>query len=185
MTMKTQILTYIAAVMLVGISAVAENKQGDSKNKKATSAEAKQPDKIVWLRYDDALKKSREENKHLLIDFTATWCGWCKRMDRDTFSKAEVIEMINENFVPAKIWDHKKDTLDIDGYKIQEKEIGKAQFGVRSYPTFWFQAPDGQKIGPIRGYLPPDQFLKALEYVKEYRYDTTRVTSDNPENTQP
>lgn len=157
----------IAGVILTTMSVGVAGEASVSTGKKRAKVT---PDQIDWMRYDRAMEKAREENKHLFVDFTATWCGWCKKLEKDTFSKPEVIKILNENFVSSKVWNHEKEILDIDGYKIAEKDLGSTQFGVRSFPTMWFISPDGQKIGPVKGYLNAEQFMKVLNFVKDYEY---------------
>ena len=44
-----------------------------------------------------------KENKQLLfIDVYAPWCGWCKKMDRDTYSRAEIVAYVNDKFYAVK-----------------------------------------------------------------------------------
>ena len=38
----------------------------------------------------------------MIIDLYTDWCGWCKVMDRNTFTDSNVISHINENFVAIK-----------------------------------------------------------------------------------
>ncbi len=178
---KHFLLIPAAALLLASVGLTANtnaDKAADNSGTKKAAVEEKSPNEIHWLRYDEALKKARKENKHVLVDFTATWCGWCKKMDRDTFSKPEIIKMINDYFVPAQVWHGKQDTLDIDGYKITEMDLARTEFGIRSYPTFWFVSPNGDKIGPVSGYYPPEPFMKALEYVKDRRYEEQRAKAD-------
>jgi len=130
---------------------------------------------INWMSYDAALAKLKTEDKHLFIDFTASWCGWCKRMNKEAFSDKNVIETLNEQFIPVRVWGDSNNMLDIEGYKISERNLAQAQFGVRGYPTFWFISPEGARIGPLPGYQTTDALIKALDWVKEYKYDTTRV----------
>ncbi len=141
----------------------------------AKPEKAKELTEVQWYEYEEGWEKAKAENKHMFIDFTATWCTWCKRLDKDTFSRPEVIKMLNEDFVPVKVWDHDKSTLDIDGYRITVKDLIKKEFRIKGYPALWFVSPEGTRIGPAGGYVKEDQFLQALDIVKHYRYDSTRT----------
>lgn len=154
-----------------------ENKPGSADSTKTGKSKKQETDnsKIVWLTYPEGLTKIKTEKKHIFIDFTASWCGWCKRMEREAFSDAKVIEKINDHFIPVKVWGDSNDMLDIDGYKISQRNLTHAQFGVNGFPTFWFISPEGVRIGPLPGYQTTDRLIEALEWVKEYKYDTTRV----------
>lgn len=135
-----------------------------------------EPTEITWYDYEAGWAKAKAENKHLFVDFTATWCGWCKKLERDTFSKKPVIDALNSDFVAVKVWDHNKDTLEIDGYKVTTKDLIKKEFRVRGFPALWFVRPDDAvRIGPAGGYVDAQRFLQILDIVKNYRYDSTRT----------
>lgn len=61
--------------------------------------------KIVWVRdYDQAVKLAQKTDKMLLLNFTGSdWCGWCKRLDAEVFSKASFVEFAQENFICVKL----------------------------------------------------------------------------------
>ncbi len=137
---------------------------------------------IQWLSYDVGLERAQKENKHLFIDFTAKWCGFCKKMDAETFSQPEVIAMINDNFIPVKVDGDSQKELDIKGYKITESNLTKQEFGVRGYPTFWFLKADGTKLGAISGYRPANVMMEAFTYVVEEQYDSTAADTSGTQS---
>ena len=49
------------------------------RRRRTPPASASSPD------FDEALKKARSQNKPLMVDFWAEWCGWCHRLDKTTY----------------------------------------------------------------------------------------------------
>ena len=166
--MKTlRILTTLLLVTALAIPSVAGDKNSE-KSREETN-------KINWLTYDVGLALAKKENKHVFIDFTAKWCGWCKKMEKEAFIDEVVVGLLRDHFIPIRVNGDSKKVLDIDGYKISEKNLTRSQYGVTGYPAFWFLKPDGTKLGRLKGYQATDALRGALEYVKDYRYDSTRT----------
>jgi thioredoxin-related protein len=117
--------------------------------------------------------KADTTGKHMFIDFTASWCGWCKKMDREAFVDPQVVSMLNGHFFPVRVWGDSNDMLDIEGYKISERNLAVGEFRVSGYPAFWFISPEQSKIGPLRGYQTTERLVNALTWVKDVKYDTT------------
>ena len=161
-----------------GLSAMATDKDAKKDPPKSKTeqpkAEAKSGE-ITWLQYDTGLKKAQKENKHVFIDFTAKWCGWCKKMDRETFQEPDVVELINQHFVPVRVDGDSPKELDVEGFKITEKNLTRSEFGVRGFPSFWFLKPDGTKLGKIDGYRDKAFMMEALTFGKDYKYDSTQA----------
>ncbi|MCK5821956.1 MAG: thioredoxin family protein [Bacteroidales bacterium] len=85
--------------------------------------------------YKEAIEKAKDENKIVFIDFITEWCGPCRIMDRDVFSKKEVGEIFNQSFVSIKL------DAESDMYMPLAKE-----FKVKSYPTYIFVDPNTKQI---------------------------------------
>ncbi len=105
---------------------------------------------IDWIRdMGVAQEIAKTQDKPILIDFYTEWCGWCKRLDKDTYSNKEVQESL-EKFVCVKI--------DAEENKALAKE-----YKVNGFPSTVFLRSSGQLIEVVPGYLPPQKFLKLLD----------------------
>ncbi|AIE87869.1 thioredoxin family protein [Fimbriimonas ginsengisoli] len=51
---------------------------------------------------DEALKVARASNKHVFIDFMATWCGPCKMLERECFGTAQ-FKAMGKSYVWCRI----------------------------------------------------------------------------------
>src|ERR1035437_10549951 len=66
-----------------------------------------------------AQAQAKTENKLVLIDFAGSdWCGWCIKLDKDTFSKPEFADYAKKNLVLVQ--------LDFPNKKPQSDELKKA-----------------------------------------------------------
>jgi len=105
---------------------------------------------INWIRNLDSAKEiARKSGKPILLQFRKENCSGCIKMNETTYKNVDVINQINNNFVPLK--------LDI----IKDKE------GRRTYPTFWtpsfyFVDYSGKLFYFIDGYLNTEDFLVIL-----------------------
>jgi len=107
---------------------------------------------IEWLHdLQEAKDLAASQAKPILIDFYTKWCGWCKRMDADTYADAKVGDKAKD-FICVKI-DAEANSATARGYN------------VRGFPTTLFLNSRGEVIEIVPGYLPPDKFLILMDEV--------------------
>lgn len=100
------------------------------------------------LPFKELVAKAKKDNKIVFIDAYASWCGPCKMMERNVFTKKSIGDYYNSNFVNARF----------DMEKGEGREIA-AKYGVRSYPTYLFLNGDGELVSQNFGYMEESMFL--------------------------
>src|SRR5688572_15447498 len=116
-----------------------------------------------WRSINEALSEAPEENKFILLDVYTDWCGWCKRMDRDTYADSAVSAYIAERFVAAKMNPEKAGDVEYDGRTFSQADFGRA-LGVTGYPATAFFTPKGELITVVPGYFPAKDFHLLLRF---------------------
>lgn len=111
--------------------------------------------------WSQLLAKAKTEKKIIFLDAYATWCGPCKKMASDVFTKEEVGNFFNRNFINAKI-----DMEAGEGLTIASR------YKVEAYPTFLFINGDGKLLHKAVGYKDAESFvgtgLSALDPSKQF-----------------
>lgn len=79
---------------------------------------------IHWEHWNVAYLQAKSENKILIIELYTDWCTWCKKMEKETFSNPEIVELINKNFIAVRINPEDTKTLyDYNGKKLTARQL--------------------------------------------------------------
>ena len=103
----------------------------------------------------DALARSADADKPVLVDFFAEWCVACKVMEDTTLSDPRVLDAM------AGYDLYRVDITEIN----QENQNIMADYDIFGLPSFVFFAPDGEEVPESRvlGEMDSERFLKHLE----------------------
>lgn len=103
----------------------------------------------IWNDPAGALALAAKENKPVLVDFWASWCVWCIKMDEETYPDPAV-QAAMKAYVPLKI--------DVDKLPDFQK-----QFKADGLPTTVVLDPSGKEIGRVVGYQDATRFAAFLK----------------------
>ncbi len=96
-------------------------------------------EQIQWMTdLDEAKKLALQTGKPLMYDFTAKWCGPCRRMEQVFWPKTEVVK-ISKQFVCVKV--------DFD----REKNLA-GKYGINAIPNVVFTDPWGRGLLGQKGF---------------------------------
>ncbi|HEV3230083.1 MAG TPA: thioredoxin domain-containing protein [Solirubrobacteraceae bacterium] len=136
---------------------------------------------VDWLPWGpEALSRSREQDKPMLVSIGYSACHWCHVMERESFEDPETARLMNNLFVCVKV--DREERPDIDGIYM---EAIQAMTGQGGWPLNIFLTPEQV---PFFGgtYFPPEprsgmpsfrQVLAAVAEAWEERGDEIREAS--------
>jgi thioredoxin-related protein len=134
---------------------------------------------IPWMSIEEAAGKLQQQQKPILIDMYTTWCGWCRVMDRKTYSNKKVAEYLSDKFYTVKLdaethatisWQGKSYDFDPQ-YRCNMFAIYLAH-GRLEFPTTIIIAP-GYDPQAIPGYMEPKDLELLVKFFGEGAYRTS------------
>ncbi|MCF8224727.1 MAG: thioredoxin family protein [Bacteroidales bacterium] len=106
--------------------------------------------------WQEALNQAAKEGKPIFLDISASWCGPCKALKKNTFPNEEVGAYYNENFINVLV----------DGEKGEGKDLAN-KFKIRGYPTMIYLNSKGEVIAQTSGYRDPQTLINlGIEVLK-------------------
>ncbi len=131
--------------------------------------------KVNWLSWEEAaaLVETEKNPKKIFVDVYTDWCGWCKKMDKDTFQDAEVAAYMKQNFYMVKLDGENKEPIEFKGKTYKFVPSGRSGYhelaaalmqGRLSYPTVIFLDSEMKILSPVPGYQKPEPFLNIAKY---------------------
>ncbi len=138
--------------------------------------------KIKWLDFNTALKKAGKEKKMMVVDFYTNWCGYCKKMDRETYKNKKVVQKLNKYFISAKV-DGENSTYKVlyDNKKYTIREFLSA-LEINGFPAIGFLDKNGKFLTVVSGFYDARNLLSVLDYIKDSCYVKEIKFSDYKNN---
>lgn len=133
---------------------------------------------IHWVTVEQANELMKKHPKKVYVDIYTDWCGWCKVMDKKTFSHAEVIKYMNANYYCIHMNAENTDEIIHQGktYGAEGKNNALAvtwMQGKMSYPTSVFMDENFENPQPVPGYLEVNMMESIVKYIAENKHKTT------------
>ncbi|SEM04467.1 Thioredoxin-like [bacterium A37T11] len=112
------------------------------------------------LTWDQIRAKANKEHKYIFMDCYATWCGPCKKMDKEVYPTDSAGAALNETFIAVKVQmdSAKQDATFIRSWYVTVKEIEK-QYNVSALPTYLFFSPNGKLLHRAVGFKSLEKFV--------------------------
>ncbi|MDD5716184.1 MAG: DUF255 domain-containing protein [Sulfuricurvum sp.] len=117
---------------------------------------------IKWEKdLSTAVEKGIKEQKPLMVLVTKNGCRWCDVLKQNTLKNAKVVSILNHDFIAY------------EGV-VDEGSVPRSLM-TQGTPATWFIKGKSPMFEPIMGAVESNDFLKALEIVKqEYKKSTTQ-----------
>ncbi len=138
-----------------------------------------QNDRINWVSFEEAVELSRQNPRKIIIDVYTDWCGFCKRMEAETFNNPQVASYINNHFYAVKLNSETRDTINFQGHKfVNEGEARRSPHqlsiallgGQMSYPTVVYINEDLELLTSVPGFMTPAGIEPILRFFAEDHY---------------
>ncbi len=110
---------------------------------------------LDWV-YDEptALETASQENKLVMLDFYAKWCGACNELDHKTFSNQEVVDRL-ENYITVKL-----------DFTTETDKVLTEKYQIRGLPVVIFLNGQGKIFKRIEKFINAEDMLDIIDEVE-------------------
>lgn len=138
-----------------------------------------QSGQVKWYTIQEAEKLVKTNPRPLVIDTYTDWCGWCKKLDQETFSNPVIAEILNTKFYPVKFNAEGKEPVMFLGRNfVNDGKSGKSHQlaiallqGQMSYPNLVFFNEKMQLVTNVPGYREAREMEVLLSFFADKAYE--------------
>mgnify|MGYP000860293771 FL=1 len=137
---------------------------------------------VAWTTIDKALAQTKSDNKKfILVDLYTDWCGWCKKMDENTFTEQSVVSLLNTNFTAVKFNAETQSSVLFNGKTYNFAKTGArganqlaldlgSVGGKLGYPTLVVLDANGTKLQAFPGFKDVETMSAILKFYQSGSY---------------
>jgi thioredoxin-related protein len=146
---------------------------------------------INWMSFEEAVAAQKTNPKKIMIDAYTVWCGPCKMLDKNTFSNADVIKYVNENYYAVKFNAQGNEKINFKGKEYSNPSFDPKKsttrnsshelanfFRINAYPTILFLDEEATYLTPVKGYKTPQQLELYLKLFATNAYKNLKTNED-------
>lgn len=122
-------------------------------------AESNWREMIKWQTYNSVQPEKSTLDRKIFIYFFSKRCGYCRKLEKTSFSDSTIADYINKNYQPILV--------NID----KERQLAM-RFGINGVPNLHFFTPNNEPIAQLPGYVPSDTLFNLLQYIQTDSYKT-------------
>ena len=151
--------------MLSMFFVVAESAKKEGEYRGAKTATHPAWFKESFLDLEEDINDASASNKRLVVYFWQPGCPYCNQLWEENFANQEMVDYFRKNFeiVALNMWGD-REVVSVGGNDYSEKSFAAA-LGIKYTPTLLFFDENKKVVHRLNGYIPPDSFKLALEYV--------------------
>jgi thioredoxin-related protein len=147
------------------------------------------PAEVEWHSFDEGIEAAGTQGKHIMVDVYTDWCGWCKKLEKETYADYAVREVLSESYISVKLKGDSGKKLKVKGQSAQygsqtllqfvpteeagisEQNLTRSVLKITGFPTILFLAPDGRMITKLPGFHNARSFVNIINYIKDDLYE--------------
>ena len=103
---------------------------------------------------EEAFAEARSSARPVLLFVTASWCRWCRELEREVLSDPRIEAVVQDHFVPVRVDKDRRPDID-------------ARYSKGGWPTLAYLDDTGELI-TSDAYLEGDELLERLQLVAGY-----------------
>jgi uncharacterized protein YyaL (SSP411 family) len=131
-----------------------------------------QTETVKWYSIEEAVSLAKSNPRPIFVDAYTDWCGWCKKLDKETFSHPVIADILNTKYYAVKFDAEGKEPVTFQGRQfVNDGSLGKTHQlayallqGKLGYPTVVFLTANSELITPVSGFKTPVQIEPMLVY---------------------
>jgi len=137
---------------------------------------------VNWITMDQALELHRSNPRKIFVYIHTSWCGWCRRMESETFSHPVIVEYLNTHFYAVKFHAEYTKPITFRGVTYTNDGAGQRRSphgfalailqGRLSFPSVAFFDEQLHLITSLPGFRNPARMEPLLVFINDNIFET-------------